>query len=588
MVSALSGANTFALDIETTGLFARDSRILLCQIGVWDSGDNHVAFVIDATRLALDSILPFLESRKVRKIIQNSKFERQFFLDKYGIEIHNVYDTQLAEKVLHPDSFKYGLADLAEKYAGIKLDKSVRRTFFERKKFQLTQEQIEYAAMDVEVMWPIMEAQSKKLVELNLAHVAELEFALAQVVADMEEEGVPVDKPKWVGLLRDYERDHEVAREKLLDAIYATNLIDEQLGLFARGGINASSHDQIKKAFNKIGINVESTSEREISLIDHPAARALLEYRELDKIVTSYGNASFIDKIHPFTGRIHADFQQIGTETGRFACKEPNLQQMPKKFRECVGLEDWAIVGADYSQIELRILAEYSGEPVMLNAFETGQDIHKITASTMFGVPVDKVNDEQRFAAKTINFGIVYGMQAKKLMDMLNAEAAKKSTPKKSFMEAKKMLEAYHRTYPRASKWLTQTANQAYVSLMSQTMYGRKRFYTAPDGVKLTEKEYEQQVAAIKRKGSNTPIQGTNADITKLAMLNVYNNLKDGGYRAKIIIQVHDEIVVLAHQRQKEEVKSVILDSMLESAQQVLKRVPVKADAYISDYWKKG
>jgi DNA polymerase-1 len=582
VVSALNETRAFSIDLETTGLFPRDSRILLCQIGI--KPDQW--FVIDATKVALEPILPFLDDHAWLKIIQESKFERAFFLTKYGIPINNVFDTKLAEKVLLPDGFRNGLDDLAEKYTDIRLDKKVRKSFYERRKFQLTEEQIDYAAKDVEVLWPIMEAQQVALEEKGLTHIADLEFEVAQVVASMQEEGTPIDQAKWRGLMSDYEERREASRLKMLDLLYESGENEEQLGFFSRGGINISSPAQLKKALNKIGIDVEKTNEREISQIDHPAARELLEYRGLDKINTSYGR-SFLDKIHPFTGRIHADWQQLGTETGRFSCKEPNMQQVPKEFRECVTLDDYVIVGADYSQIELRIIAELSGDRNMSMAFEKNLDLHRSTASLMFGIPFDEVDDHQRFIAKSINFGIAYGMGPNKLKETVNTQALKNGKSQVSFEEALSMLQKYKSTYKDVNRWLTNASNKAFISLESETMYGRKRFYNRPDQNKLDEKEYDKQVGGLKRQGANSPIQGTNADITKLAMLNVHENLADGGYNAKIILQVHDEIVVLAHKRQAEAVKEVIVSSMIESAEKVLKKVPVKADAYINDYWKK-
>lgn len=581
MVSSLEQQSIFAIDLETTGLDPIDSRILLCQIGVDD-----INYVIDVAKVPIEPLLPYLSHPRWTKIIQNSKFERRFFLNKYNTPINGVFDTQLAERLLRPDGYGFGLDDLAEKYAGVKLDKSVRRSFYERKNFRLTAEQLDYAAKDVEVLFPIMKAQRIKLEEHNMMKVANLEFELAQVVASMENTGTPINTELWRSKIKDYEIRHEESRLKMLDILYGSGKIDEQMGLFERGGINISSPKQLLEAFKKLGIDVEKTNEREISLIEHPAAKELLNYRGLDKILTSYGS-SFLDKIHPFTGRIHADFQQLGTETGRFSCKDPNLQQMPEEFRGCVSLDEWVIVGADYSQIELRILAELSGDRNFIAAFNSGEDLHKSTAALMFGIPIEQVTKEQRFMAKSINFGIAYGMGPGKLMDTINAEAHRTGGKQHSFPEVKAMFDRYKATYRQVNNWLTSASNKAFMSLESETMYGRKRFYNRPDPNTLPQAEYDAQVGGIKRKGANSPIQGTNADITKLAMLNVHNNLEEGGYRAKIIIQVHDEIVVLAHKRQAEQVKQVVVDSMNESAEELLKKVPVKADAYINEYWKK-
>jgi DNA polymerase-1 len=205
----------------------------------------------------------------------------------------------------------------------------------------------------------------------------------------------------------------------------------------------------------------------------------------------------------------------------------------------------------------------------------------------MFGIPIESVTKQQRFTAKSINFGIAYGMGPGKLMDTLNAEARRTGGQQHTFPEVRGMFDRYKKTYFQVNRWLQEAANKAFMSGESETMYGRKRFYTRPDLKGMSQDDYDKQVGAIKRRGANTPIQGTNADITKLAMLNVHNNLEEGGFNAKIILQVHDEIVVLAHKRQAEQVKEVVISSMLESAELLLKKVPVKADGFISDVWKK-
>jgi DNA polymerase I len=582
VVSALNGVNTFSIDLETTGLAPIDSRILLCQIGL---PDNRV-YVINVNSVPLNPILPFLSSVKHTKIIQNSKFERRFILNKYGIQIANVFDTQIAERLLHPDDHAYSLKALAAKYSNIELNKDVRTQFFNRKSAEFTQEQIKYAAEDADVLWNIKKVQEEWLEKHGMTSLAEMEFALAQVVASMEETGTPIDQERWKAKINEYKDLHEESRLRMHDLLFDDGGLNEQMGLFVRDGINLNSNQQIKAAFLKIGINIDATNEREIGLLTHPAARELLVYRGLQKIMSAYGE-SFLDKIHPFTGRIHADFQQMGTETGRFSCKEPNLQQMPDEFRQCVSLKDHVIVGADYSQIELRILAELSDDPVFIAAFTSGEDLHKSTASTMFKIPIDSVTKEQRFMAKTINFGISYGMGVGKLMDMLNSEAQKVGSPKLKYPQVQEILTRYHKTYGKVSKWLSDAGMTAFVNGYSETMMGRKRFYARPDPNELDEATYGMQVSAIKRKGANSPIQGTNADITKLAMLNVQEELQEGGYQANIIIQVHDEIVVLAHKRQAEAVKNVVVNAMKNAASTFLKKVPVKADAYISEIWKK-
>jgi DNA polymerase-1 len=256
---------------------------------------------------------------------------------------------------------------------------------------------------------------------------------------------------------------------------------------------------------------------------------------------------------------------------------------MPEEFRECVSEPGYSIVVADYANIELRILAELSGDEALTSAFLSGEDPHKSTAALMFGIPIDTVTKDQRFIAKTINFGICYGMGPNKLMDMLNKGKTGKEIL--GYQKVNGMMKRYKETYSKANSWLLQAGNLAYRRAYSETMLGRRRWYERPNN---SEPDWEGQVAGVKRKGANSPIQGTNADITKLAMLNLYHDLGTYGINADIILQVHDEIGVLAHNRDAESVKNIVIESMENSAKELLKKVPVKIDAYVSEIWKKG
>lgn len=579
MVSYFERSDTFALDLETTGLNPIDSSILLCQIGFPDK-----IYVIDGD-VSLNPILPFFSSHKWTKIVQNAKFESKFIEYIYKTSLNRVYDTFSAEKIIEPDAFSASLETLALKYCGIVLEKETRKSFYMRGKGGgITKKQLDYAAKDVEVLFPIMEAQMKKLEEQNQMQVAQLEFDLSRVVAHMELVGIPVDTAKWRETLEQYRVEHEESRVRMNGLIFDSGKKDEQMGMFVRDGINLNSVPQMKSAFAALGINLESTAERTIAQIKHPLAVELLKYRELQKVMSSYGK-SFLDAIHPFTGRIHPDFVQIGAETGRFACREPNMQQVPKRFRECIGnVPNYTLVGADYSQIELRIIAELSGDDRLRSAFQSNQDVHRMTASVMFGTPLDNVSDDQRFIAKTINFGLAYGMGGRKLMDTINANTkGKKLTIKDAYI----LLDKHKKTYPKVISWLRETGERAYRESVSQTIFGRKRFYRRPDRSALSNEDFDDQVAAIKRRGGNTPIQGTSADITKLAMINVYKDLLDYQYNGDLILQVHDELVILAHKRQAESVKELVEKSMVDAAKVLLLNTPVKVDVHVSDIWKK-
>jgi DNA polymerase-1 len=574
VVAKFNEFSTVAIDLETTGLNPHDSRILLCQVGFPDKS----AFVIDASKVDLHGLIPYLIDKRWVKIMHNAKFDQAFLNYYLDIEVDNIYDTMIAEQLIVIDAKFVSLKGLVSKYLGIEIDKDIRKTFIDATPMSMFSDaQLEYAANDVIVLFPIYEQQKAVLAETGQEEVANLEFALTKVVANMELTGVPILTDIWEEKLAYYRDLHESSRLKMHQELFDVGGLSEQIGMFERDGINLNSPKQIKEAFLKLGINIEATNEREISLLDHPAAKELLEYRKYQKILSSY-DSTFLDAIRPFTGRIHPEWQQIGTATGRFACRSPNLQQMPDEFRQCVGLKGYKVVVADYSQIELRILGELSQDHRFIDAFNQGKDLHTNTASLMFNTPFEKVTKDQRFIAKTINFGIAYGLGPYKLMDILNA--GHPSNEQLSIDKVREIFKRYRNTYREVIRWLERAGNIAYHNGYSVTMLGRRRYFHQADD--------EKAIAAVKRQGANSPIQGTNADITKLAMIDLYKELKDTNFKAELILQVHDEIVVLAHNSQAEAVKEVIVDSMIRSAKKVLKTVPVVADAFISDIWKKG
>ena len=591
MVADFHRFDTAAVDIETTGISPLDSRILLVQIGF----PEH-QYVIDANKVDLYPLMPFLKSNKWKKLLFNGKFDEQFFLKNYDTPINNIFDCFIAEKVLAPES-KWGnsFEDLAFIYLKVQLNKDIRKSFLGKTSGTFSEEQIKYSAEDVEYLFPLYEKQREKLENAKLSHIAELEFELVTVVSNMELNGVPINSSLWKEILAEYAEEHRESYKKTLSIFTGTTDFIKQEGLFEDGPevpdngkkpLNIGSPVQLKQAFANLGIHVPNTKEQTISIIKHPAAEALMEYRKLDKIMTSYGD-SFLDKIHPFSGRIHAEWKQIGTETGRFSCAKPNLQQVPPRFRTCIGgEEDYVLVGADFSQMELRILAEESGDPLLTKAFTEGLDVHSVTASTMFNVPLEQVTKEQRFIGKTLNFGITYGMKVKKFVDMMNAEANKEGRKNITLKQGSTLLNKYKDTYRTANQYLEAVGLKALREGKTQTRFGRKRSFT-PVPTTINPDAYRGQIEAIKRQGANMPIQGTNADITKIAMVNLHHDLKDFGFRGNIILQVHDEIVVLAHKSQAEAIKPMLVQSMEEAGKTLVPNIPIVVDAYVSDYWKK-
>lgn len=588
--------DTFALDLETTGLNPHDSRIVMCQIGFPDD----TQFVIDARKTKLDALLPYLYSRKWTKIFFNGEFEGKFFLKNYDTDILHVFDCYIAERIVHPDNLGgNSFEDLALKYLDVQLDKQTRKSFLGGQSGPFTEKQIRYGAEDVKYLFPLMEILQKDLEDKELTHIADLENDVVSVVAAMELEGVPVDSEKWLSILQEYIEEHEESRKALLSLLTGkptenfeklgtqTSLFDDDDKDLLPNTLNLNSPIQVTKALASVGVHVKDTSEQTIALIKHPAAEELTRYRGLQKLISSYGQEAVLDKIHPFTGRIHPDWRQLGAETGRFSCRNPNLQQVPPKLRKAIGgVENYSFLGADFSQMELRILAQESKDPILVDSFTNNKDVHTITASLMFNTPIEKVTKEQRFVAKTLNFGITYGMQIGKFSDMLNIEAKKDGRPPVTMGEARNLIELYKRTYKVAGNYLESLGLLALRDGWVQTRFGRKRWFN-PITTNTNPKAFKGQVEAIKRAGANMPIQGGNADITKMALIEIYSELREYGFRANIILQVHDEIVLLAHNSQVESIIPIVEGAMVRAGKRLLPDIPVVVESYASPYWPK-
>ena len=393
----------------------------------------------------------------------------------------------------------------------------------------------------------------------------------------MEIKGTYIDQEKWRKNVHELEKKRDAIQEKLqaeLRPFYKTTQVD----LFGNhiDVVNLNSPSQILTAFEKVGIDLPSTGEAVLKSVRHPLAEMLLEYRSHEKLITAFGD-NLLKHINPKTQRLHPDYMQIGADTGRFSCSKPNLQQIPhdSEFRDCfVAPKGRKLVTADYSQIELRILAEMSGDTTLVKAFNSGKDLHTFTASQMFNIPEDKVRkDVERFQAKSINFGLMYGRGARSLAAQL------KISPK----EAEKLLDKYFKQYRGVKRWLDKMAKDAVRNGYSRTMLGRRRIHLKPEPGDPGE---ERIISGIERKGKNTPIQGTSADMIKYALVFLWRRLRKEKLDAFPIHTVHDEIVVEAAEEDAERVKTVLVEEMKRAGELMLKKVPVVVDAEVSDVWE--
>ncbi|MEK7611627.1 MAG: DNA polymerase [Patescibacteria group bacterium] len=569
----LAKQSILAVDVESDGLDPHTLKLLLVQIGI-----PGQAFVINA-KLDLAPLKTLLENPEILKLVQNGKFDYSALKVTRSIEMRNMYDTMLSERLLTVGMERENsLLSLAAKYTGVQLDKDWESLnwYAAAKSGKFSEAQLRYAAVDVVILFPIYAKQKEGLAKEKLETVAKLEFNLMPVVAEIEIKGSKIDVNKWrENLAVLSQRRDEIARQ--IQEELRPYFVVKQMGLFGQNTdvLNLNSPMQVMEAFRKLGIDIPSTGEAILAKVDHPVAKLLLKYRENEKLLTAFGE-NLLEKIHPKTGRIHPDFQQIGADTGRFACSNPNLQQIPtdSAFRSCFIPEPgYKFIVGDYSQIELRIMAELSQDPVFLNAFRNNDDLHTLTASQMYNIPREQVDKKMRFNAKSINFGLMYGRGANSLSIQLGV----------SFEEAEKLLAKYFATYKKVKSWLDKVGREAVRKGYSTTLSGRKRWYRESDP---GDPGYLRAVSHIERQGKNTPIQGTSADMTKFALVGIYNALKDGKYDAFPIHTVHDEIVVEVREDQAEEVKEIVEREMVKSGQMLLKSVPVLAEVKVSNVWE--
>ena len=548
-----------------------NNTLLLIQVGTPEK-----AYIFNHQKVDTSLLKALLEDPKRLKIVQNGKFDYKMLKVNAGITLENIFDTMLAERILTTGlKRENSLEAITLKRLGLQLDKSTWETF--GKTSALTPKQLEYSALDVLVLFPIFKIQFKNLQKEKLTRIAQLEFRCLPVVAEMELKGSYIDVKKWRKNLKELKEKRDLAAARIqeeLRPLYSNTQVD----LFGNqvDVVNLNSPVQILEAFRKVGIDLPSTGVAVLNRTDHPIAKMLLEYRSHEKLLSAFGE-NLLAKINSKTGRIHPDYMQIGADTGRFACSKPNLQQIPadSAFRDCfVPPEGYKFVVADYSQIELRIMAEMSEDPSFMKAYKEDKDLHTLTASQMYGIPEERVrHDVERFRAKSINFGLMYGRGANSLATQLEV------TPD----EAKSLLNKYFKTYGGVKRWLDKTAKDAIRNGYSTTLGGRKRWFAPPDPA---DPSYERQLGHIERQGKNTPIQGTSADMVKYALVYIYDKIKEGSYEAWPIHTVHDEVVVEVREDQAEEMRDLVEKQMIRAAKVLLKKVPVKVDAKVGDVWE--
>jgi DNA polymerase-1 len=576
-IETLTSQPVVGLDTETTELDPYTSRLRLIQLATPDRvyliDFDHFSETDTRKSEALEPLRRLLAAPRPIKIAHNAKFDAKFIKHNLGVDLGGLFDTLLASQLVGAGDIeeRHGLETVAGRYLNELVDKSERLSNWN---FELSEAQLEYAARDAAILLPLREKLIERLKAESLIKCAQLEFECVMPVVDLELAGFFMHKDRWLEQLGIVEKRRTELAEQLQQVLAEESSQGSLFGGPQREDINLDSQQQLTKALNRLGIPVpDSTRNWKLQPLaaEYPVIATLLEYRTVQKALTSYGT-NMIDMINPVTKRLHGDFRQIGAPTGRFACTNPNIQQVPHavEYRRCFsGYPDGRkLIIADYSQIELRILAEFSGDRGFINAFNSGADLHRVTASQVFNTALDQVTKEQRDFAKRLNFGVVYGIGAQRFALMTGL----------SVSEAENVLRRYFGTYRELDSYLREAANRAVSERQARTASGRLvRFrYDEND---------RQQVSMTQRNGKNTPIQGTSADILKRALRLLKEELSET--KAQIVNIIHDEIVVEADADEVQEVAARVERVMCAAGEEYLKTVPVKVETEIADEWVK-
>lgn len=570
----LSNEKFLGFDTETTELDPYRGDLRLVQFS-----SGKATYVIDLkpfrengsprTNPDLAPLRDLLSDPEKIKIAHNAKFDAKWVRHHLGAELNGIFDTFLASQLIAAGDSerRHSLADVAQFFTNTELDKSEQISDWSG---ELSQSQIEYAARDAAIMVPLREQIEDRLKNDDLKSAAELEFECVMPIAEMELNGFYLDEARWREQLARVKVAQEKAADELQEMLSAGVA---QASLFGRAEINLDSQQQVTDALLNLGVPVPDTTRawQLQPLADkYPVVAKLLEYRGVAKSLSSFGE-NILEFIEPKTGRIHADFRQIGAPTGRFSCSNPNLQQIPheEQYRRCFRApEGKKLVIADYSQIELRILADFSRDQNFIKAFVSGEDFHTTTASQVFGVAPAEVTSDQRSFAKRLNFGVVYGIGASRFGLMTGL----------SQNDAENTMRKYFGTYRGLDSYLRQSGADVITKRIARTASNRMLRLRFDDNDR-------QQVSSARRYGVNMPIQGTSADILKRALRLLHESLR--GTSGKLVNIVHDEVIVECDAAEADLIADKLDKAMCTAGEEYVKTVPVKVDVHVSDEWAK-
>jgi DNA polymerase-1 len=581
LLEELKKAKSFSIDLETTSPYPMWADL----VGISLSYKSDQAFYIPVghrlreaeEQLPLPWVLkelkPILEDRKVNKVGQNLKYE-WIVLKRYGMHLQGIYcDTMIASYLLNPTKHNHNLGEIAREY----LDRNVtdykevvgtgsKEVTFDRVELERARD---YSCGDADVTLQLSHLLLPKLEEEGLKDLYyQMELPLAIVLAKMEMNGVKID----IDLLQEFSKEIETQLQQKMERIYG--LAGEVFNINSSQQLGKILFDKLKLPVikkTKTGYSTDVDVLTKLSL-QHDLPLEILGYRNLSKLKSTYIDA-LPKLIHPITGRVHTSYNQTVTATGRLSSSNPNLQNIPIRAEEgsrirqaFIPEKGWTIVSADYSQIELRILAHFSQDETLMEAFHKEEDIHTRTASEIFGVPMEKVTPSMRREAKVINFGIIYGMSAYGLSQQLGSE------PK----IAQAYIDAYFKKYPKAQTYIEYSLEEARQKGYVTTLLHRRRYLPDIQSPTVAIRQASERMAI------NTPLQGTAADIIKLAMIHIQNRIEELSLSTKMIMQVHDELVFEVPEEELQKALPMIQDGM-ETVMEL--SVPLKVSIHSGKNW---
>ena len=577
-VEKLMVQRVVSFDTETESLNSLETKL----VGISFSWEKHTGYFISfnndkkKNNEFIELLKPFFESNKIEKVGHNLKFDIKA-LFKYGINVcAPIYDTMIAHYIINPD-MRHNLDSLAESYLNHS-PTSIEDLIGKKGKNQKNirdipiKEIANYSVQDPDLCLQLKEIFDKEIKNNNLNEIfSEIELPIIEVLSFMEKEGIKIDEKYLKSIENDFQNELTVLGKRIFKES------GEEFNLNSPKQLGEILFNKLKLVSNpkKTKTGQFSTSEEVLSALakDHHIISNILEWRSLDKLLNTYVKA-LPNEINSNTGRIHTKFNQAVASTGRLSSNNPNLQNIPirtengQKIRKAFTPrdKDFILMCADYSQIELRIIASLSGDVNMIDAFNKDEDIHTSTASRIFNVPHNEVSREQRGNAKTVNFGIIYGVSAFGLSQQTNLNRK----------ESKILIDNYYDNYPTLKEYMSKQIDFARENGYVETLMGRRRYLTNINS------QNGMIRSADERNAINAPIQGSAADIIKIAMKNIFNILSEKQFKSKMILQVHDELVFDVHLSELDKIKKVVKNSM-ENA--VTLDIPLKVDIGSGKNW---